>query len=140
MKKTEQEIKLFKEKHPLIPEFAIPKTKNKSKSPTNQLTRDIISHVQSMGGVAFRINSTGTYSEKLGKYIKSGATPCISDIIALLDGISLFIEVKYGKDKLSDCQIAFKRKVEDHGGTYWEVKTFDQFLSLWNEAFKPPFA
>lgn len=87
---------------------------------TNNLTTAIINHINLSGGFAFRVNTQGTYSEALKRYIKSGAQKGVSDIIVIYNGRVLFLEVKneLTKDKISADQIYFKAKAEEQGAVY----------------------
>jgi Holliday junction resolvase-like predicted endonuclease len=42
----------------------------------------------------------------------------ICDLIALKDGVTIYIEVKAPKGKLSPHQEAFARKIDEHGGLF----------------------
>ncbi len=132
MKKTENEIQEFREKHPLIPEYAIPKVKNK-KSPTNALTADIKQYVKSIGGHAIRINSMGTYNEKLGKYIKSGSDNGVSDLLICIKGKMICTELKLGRDKMRPEQILFQKQIETAGGRYLITSSLESFKQQLNQ-------
>ncbi|HEY8402355.1 MAG TPA: hypothetical protein VIK89_13900 [Cytophagaceae bacterium] len=126
MRKSPEEISALQAKYPNVPAYAIPTTKTK-KSPTNQLTSDIISYVTRLGGYAFRINTQGTYSEKLKKFITSGAEKGVSDILICFDGLLICCELKQGKDKQRPDQEKFQNKIEAAGGKYFITTSFDSF-------------
>jgi hypothetical protein len=112
----------------LFPSQYKPKSKAKKQSPTNALQSAIIKYLNFQGANVMRINTQGTYNEKLGKFIKSGSTKGVSDILATYKGRSLAIEVKQGKDKLSPEQIEFRDKHIKAGGFYLECRSLDIFL------------
>lgn len=57
-----------------------------------------------------------------------GATKGISDLIALKEGICLFLEVKSPKGRQSDHQVRFQRRVEDAGGRYRVIRSLDDLI------------
>ncbi len=112
----------------LFPEKYKPKSKAKKQSPTNALQGAIIKYLDLHGACVMRINTQGTYKQELGRFIKSGSTKGVSDILATYNGKSLAIEVKQGKDKLSPEQIEFRDKHVKAGGYYLECRSLDSFL------------
>ena len=109
-------------------------------SPTNELTKHIKESFQKIGGDAFRINTQGTYSQKLGKYIKSGSDNGVSDLIAVYEGKFIAIEVKSEatKDKIRPDQEKFRNRVTGSKGVYFiarSKKKFNDWLVL--ELAKP---
>lgn len=120
----------------------------------SQLIRAIIMFLRYEGWVANRINTTGTpiirkckgelpdgkdytYKEFAG-WRPSGATPGMSDIIATIDGKTYYIEVKYGKDRLSKNQKKFKEDITRRGANYWVVNSFNDFVEKYlRENFTP---
>ena len=119
--------------------------KKKKSSPANQLTSDIMDYLFYLGCATARINTTGIYDEKLGRYRKSGSTNGVEDINCTypLDvkgttvGLTVAIEVKIGKDKMSDDQIKRKQRIELAGGIYIVAKEMKQFkIDLQNNLIK----
>jgi len=47
-----------------------------------------------------------------------GTHPGLSDLMAIRDGITIFVEVKTATGRLSDAQERFSRDVQAHGATY----------------------
>jgi len=109
--------------------------KKKKSSPANQLTSDIMEYLSEYNCATARINTTGIYDEKLGRYRKSGSTNGVEDINCtyplsvkgITIGLTIAIEVKIGKDKMSDDQIKRKQRIELAGGIYIVAKEFEQF-------------
>lgn len=95
----------------------------------NGLTKLICEWFRVNGGFASRRNTMGTYSQRLGRYIKSGSTNGAEDVDGTINGVNVKIEVKISKDKQRPAQIAYQKMIEDSGGTYIIVKSFDGFLS-----------
>jgi len=116
----------------------------------NGLTRMIIDWINYNGGQAERINTTGrlikakTYKDVMGitktigqdKWIKGTGTLGSADISATIEGKSVKIEVKIGRDKQSDVQKQYQEAIEKAGGIYYIAKDFDTFYNWYNETFK----
>jgi len=62
---------------------------------------------------------------KVGKH----SIPGISDLTAIKSGITLWIEIKAGKDTLRDSQIKFRDNVQSHGGRFLEVHDIEDILN-----------
>ncbi len=88
----------------------------------NELTKAVIKFIRLSGGQAERISVTGrtintrkTYTDILGhhkqigsvKYIPSAMTKGSADISATIQGKSIKIEIKYGKDRQSPAQAKY---------------------------------
>lgn len=82
-----------------------------------------------------RQNSLGQYDAKLKKYRHSGGTKGISDILIIWKGISLNIEIKVGKDRQSNVQKKIQQSIQESGGAYLIVESFDNFLSHLKDRF-----
>ena len=74
------------------------------------------------------MNTQGNYNAKLGKWVKSGSTRGMADISAVVDGRSISVEVKIGKDKVRESQLKVKAQMEKAGGVYLIVRSFDDFI------------
>ena len=49
----------------------------------------------------------------------------MSDLIAVKNGTTVFIEIKQPKGKLSDHQVKFEKEIHDHGGKYLVIRSFE---------------
>lgn len=119
-------------KYPGVPEHALPKIKFSDKS-ANGLTKAIIQWITLNGGYAVRVSSAGRYLPGAKKFIPSTTKKGTADIHATLNiggsaGRHASIEVKIGKDKMSEAQERTKQEVERAGGLYFIAKDFDSFL------------
>lgn len=94
----------------------------------NGLTECICKWLTLHGYFAARVNTTGIYNVKLGRYVKGGSTRGMADITAVVNGRHVSIEVKVGKDKPRTEQLDVQKKVERAGGVYIFVYSFDDFL------------
>ena len=92
----------------------------------------IIDHINSQPrSYAFRINTMGTYNEALGRFIHSGSTLGVSDIIAIYQGRFIALEVKQGQDRMNPKQKKFADRVIASLANYYEIRSFDQLLKTW---------
>lgn len=143
VKQLEQDFKAwYYSRHPLIPEGSRV-TKKFDDRTANGLTKCIISFLQMHGHQAERINTMGrpidnrrAYTDVVGRtrqigsltWIKSTSTRGSADISATINGRSVKIEVKVGKDRQSEAQKSYQKAVEQAGGIYFIAKDFEQFL------------
>lgn len=117
---------------------------------TNDLTKCIIEFIRLNGYQAERISTTGrvidkrTYSKDdfgntkvIGstKWIKSSGTLGSADISATIRGLSVKIEVKFGKDVMSKDQELYKCEIEQASGIYVIAKTFQEFYEWYKSKF-----
>lgn len=130
-------------KYPSMPEYARYIKPYKDKT-ANELTRTIIDFINMTGGQAERISVTGRYIDNSkivtdvlgrqrkigsGKYIKGSMTCGSADISSTYKGRSIKIEVKIGKDKMSEAQYKYKESIEAAGGIYLVAQTWEQFYN-----------
>lgn len=116
----------------------------------NGLTRCIIAYLKYKGWQAERINTTGIpldtrrqVTDILGRsrtigslnWRPSGSTKGSADISATIQGRSVKIEVKIGKDRQSDAQRRYQRDIEQAGGLYYVAKNFTDFHSWYHQTF-----
>jgi hypothetical protein len=130
-------------KYPNVPDHAIGKGKPYSDKTANGLTKCIIDAINLCGGQAERISNTGrvidtssTYTNVIGqrktmggsKYIPGTGTNGTADISAIYKGLSLKIEVKIGRDKLSAVQEKYRDQVEASGGIFIIARSYESFV------------
>lgn len=114
----------------------------------NGLTRCIIDWLRFCGHQAERVNTMGVYRIKKNvavdvigrartldesKWVPGTATRGSADIHATVNGRSVKIEVKYGRDRLSEAQKEYGESVMRAGGLYWVVGSLDEFEKYYNE-------
>lgn len=102
----------------------------------NGLTKMICDWIKYNGGQAERISTTGRYIVAQRKWIKGSGTKGSADISATIQGKSVKIEVKIGKDRQSDDQKRYQEMIEKAGGIYYIAKDFDSFYEWYNNNFK----
>ena len=143
-------IKVTKENYPNFPEFAIPPEKFNDKT-ANDLTKTICKFISYIGGQAERISNQGQYRDNTkvvtdvlgrkrtigsGTWTKGQGTNGTADISAIYRGKSFKIEVKIGKDRMSQAQLRYKQEVERAGAFYIIARNFDDFIDDFRELCK----
>ena len=115
-----------KQRYSNVPPHALPKLKVTSDA--NGLTQAIISWLNLNGHFATRVSSSGRYLPQLGKFIPSTTKRGCADIHCVLNGRHVSIEVKVGRDKMSEAQHEMKAMIEKAGGLYFVATDFEQFM------------
>jgi|GEM_PF-369443 len=133
----------LKAKYPTVPSHAIRKGKPYTDKTANGLTRCIIDCINLCGGFAERISNTGrtldnsfTYMDAIGrtktigsvKWIPGTGTNGTADVSAIIAGRSIKIEVKVGKDKLSEAQKKYEERIKASGGFYFVAHSYETFI------------
>lgn len=146
---SEMSFREKRNKYPNVPADSIPKTKYNDQN-ANGLTRCIIDFLSFSGWQAERINNTGrvidrrsSYTDILGRnktiggleWVKGTGTDGTADISATIDGKSVKIEVKIGKDRQSQKQRQYQQRIERAGGIYVIAKSFQGFYSWYSKTF-----
>lgn len=112
-------------------------------SDANGLTKAIVAFIRLTGDYADRINNTGIYDVKAGKFRKSNTRKGIADIMASKRithegrtfAVTVAIEVKVGKDRLSEHQERMRDEIQKKGGVYIVARDWEGFIRDW-EAVK----
>ena len=104
-------------------------------SKANDLTHQIIKHIFEWGGFAWRSNTVGIF-DPTRKIYRTAAKKGVSDVIGVIRGRFLAVEVKIGKDRLSPEQEGFILSVRHAGGNAFVVHTFDEFKREWDNIKK----
>jgi len=99
----------------------------------NGLTRCIVKYISLRGGFASRVNNQGTYDPKRKKYRLSTARRGLPDVLATWRGQSLFIEVKIGRDRMSEHQAKVQQEQERSGGVYFVAPSFSEFKQWFDQ-------
>ncbi|MBO9619888.1 MAG: hypothetical protein J7539_12735 [Niabella sp.] len=118
----------MKQNYAACRDFGCP-AKRYSDKTANGLTNCIMDWLKYFGHYANRINTTGTMRKINGqmKWTKGTTRRGTADITAVLFGRHVAIEVKVGKDRMSDAQKAERDRVQRSGGIYITVKDMPQF-------------
>ena len=91
------------------------------------LTNQVINHIYSVGGYAWRAASVGVFDTKK-MHFRATAKKGVSDVLACYKGRLFAIEIKIGSDRLSDEQIGFMSNIEHAGGVAMAITDFDDFM------------
>lgn len=104
---------------------------------SNGLTKSIIDWITFNGGSATRVSCTGQVRKINGvmRYTHGTTRKGTSDIMACIKGKFVSIEVKVGKDRLSEFQVREKALIEKSGGVYFVAKDMDSFIDWFSKTF-----
>ena len=120
--------------------FDEPKQKKKPvKTNTNNLTLNIVNYLNYNGFLPWRNNNGAVYSVKKQTFIKNKYHKLgIFDICGFRksDAKHLEIEIKTGKDILSDFQIIHLQELKDAGCVAFVAHSIDEFITLINQYLK----
>jgi hypothetical protein len=125
--------KMKAEAYPNVPVNYIPNSKYKDAT-ANELTASILRWLTINNHYCSRIQSQGQYQPKLGIFTPSTVKRGIGDILAIINGKTLMVEVKVNKDRLSEFQKDTQIQVEQSGGTYVIARDFQTFFE-WYQNF-----
>jgi hypothetical protein len=67
------------------------------------------------------------------QYIKGTSTNGTADISATIKGKSVKIEIKIGKDRMSQDQMKYRDAILRAGGVYFVSTDFDMFMDWYND-------
>lgn len=141
--------KVKRQRFPDVPDYVLVSEKYRDDS-ANGLTKCVIAYIRLHGGQAERINTMGrpidqrkTFTDLLGhsrqigsvKWIPGTSTRGSADISATIQGRSVKIEIKFGKDRQSDAQRQYARDIEAAGGVYYVCKDFTSFVEWYGLKF-----
>lgn len=128
------------ERSPNFPAKYIPKSKYNDKS-SGKLTRCIVDYLNLSGHFATWLQSTGTYRADVGKYIPSQQRAGMPDIFSVVEGRAVFVEIKIGRNSLSQQQKETISDLQKAGAAVYVAKDFAGFLQWFTAEFlTPPFA
>lgn len=146
-KGTKSALKILQEldlqaKRDKYPGFPYPPKTQFSDKTANGLTKCIITFLKLQNCQAERVSNTGRMIDRRRKvtdvlgctkvigsaeWIPGAGTNGTADISATIEGRSVKVEVKVGKDKQSNAQKEYQRQVEAAGGTYVIARDFQGF-------------
>jgi hypothetical protein len=145
LKQAEQRAKYHN-----VPDHGLKPIKYEDKT-ANGLTKCILDFLNISGHFAERINTMGrmvdsrkqvtdvigrTKTIGTAKYIPTTGTKGSADISATINGKSVKIEVKIGKDRQSQDQIYYQKRTEQAGGIYLIAKDFQGFYDWYLDFIK----
>lgn len=129
--RIEERLNKLQAKYPGIPRHALPVLKRgKKQSPSNQLTDDVIRYLKSIGGIGYRINVQGQWDSQLQKWRPSGMKRGLPDCIGLLpNGRFIGVEIKIGRDKMSEFQEMRRKEIINLNGLYIIARNLEDFIT-----------
>jgi len=116
----------------------------------NGLTRCIIDFLRFSGQQSERVSNMGKYVDQRehyldvlghhrvvgsGKWIPGQGTKGSADIHSVINGRAVKIEVKIGRDKLSEDQKRYQQQIEAAGGIYFVARDFEGFYYWYIKTF-----
>ncbi|MFD1144549.1 VRR-NUC domain-containing protein [Larkinella insperata] len=126
-------------RHPSFPAKYTPSSKYSDRD-ANGLTRCIVDYLNLSGHFGTRLASTGTYRADLQKFVHSQQRAGLPDVFGVVDGRAVFVEVKVGKDRLSDVQKQTIHQLEQAGAWVYVADSFQGFYDWFKVEFlTPPF-
>lgn len=103
----------------------------------NGLTACVVAYAKLNGCFASRLNNTGIYRN--GKYTRSTSRRGLPDILITgKGGQSIFVEVKAGRDRMSQHQERVRDDQQQAGGIYLTINSFTQFYDWFNDKYAVP--
>lgn len=102
-------------------------------TPGNILTGKVMKKLTKAGVFCWRQNNLPVYDPNIGNYggyRSHNGLKGVPDIICIIKGQFVGIEIKAGADRLSPDQIHFKKRCERNGGKYLVVKDVKDVDSL----------
>ena len=113
--------------HPTCPHLA-PRTFRDDSA--NGLTGCVVKYITLRGGFCSRLNNTGIFDKRLGRYRPGTSRKGLPDVMATSEGKSLMVEVKIGRDKMSESQKKIRDEQNRSGGFYFVAHSFTDF-KIW---------
>lgn len=117
---------------PNFPQYARVRTTFRDDT-ANELTKAILAHLKYTGNFGARVNTTGIYDSRTGKYRQTNATRGMADISAVIAGKPVQIEIKAGKDKPREEQKKVQAQYRAAGGMYEFVHNFPEYIALYKQ-------
>lgn len=75
-------------------------------------------------------NNSGSFVNKNGNFYRMGRPGSSDFIVAISNGITLWLEVKLPTTKQNENQILFEQKVKNLGHKYYVVRSVDEVVDL----------
>lgn len=97
---------------------------------------ECLTYLVSNGWWPWKNPTIGVYDAKAGAYRRSSNVFCINgaaDIIAIRDGVVVFIEVKSARGKQSKAQQIFENNIKRRGGHYYLVHSVQELREKLDE-------
>lgn len=113
----------------------------------NGLTKCIVDYINFSGGCANRINTQGQVRKEkvqlafgnvreLVRFTPSTTNRGTADVHAVFKGRHISIEVKIGRDQLSEHQEKEQHRITAAGGLYYVARDMESFIEWYKQIFK----
>ena len=99
----------------------------------NDLQKLTVKFFEMKGAFATRINSTGIYRADIKKFVRNTQKSGLGDVQVILNGKTIYLEIKIGKDKPSEIQLKRQNEIRKAGGVYEFVHSFDEVLQVYSD-------
>jgi len=149
---AEAHFKWSCEKHPNVVKdefYTLPKFPDVTTA--NGLTQFVVNYLDWSGCYGNRINTMGRVI-KAGRdiqtingtikaktvMIKGSTKKGTADVQAVINGRSLALEIKVGKDRMSEAQLKQQQAVQNAGGYYYVIRDVDTFLATYDKFMAAP--
>ena len=83
---------------------------------------------QNPRNIIFSVANESTYNNK--KFKNTGVLSGVSDLIIVLYGKTVYVELKTGKKKQSKDQIDFEKRIKENNQEYYLVRSLQEFKNL----------
>ncbi len=127
------------QRSPNFPPKYIPRSRYSDKD-ANGLTKCVVDYLTLSGHFATRLASTGTYRADLQTFVSSQQRAGLPDVLAVVNGRALFVEVKAGKDRLSETQKQTHTALEQAGASVYIARDFQGFHDWFTDLTRLSFA
>ena len=95
-------------------------------TPANKLQAKVLKKLVDAGIFCWRQNNLPIFDTHLnsgyGGYRSHGGMKGVPDIICIINGHFVGVEIKAGNDRMSAHQLLFKKRCEHNGGYYFVIK------------------
>ena len=128
----------IRERYPSLPEAAIAVPAYSDRT-ANGLTKCIVAYITFIGGWATRVNTAGRMIDRGTEvrqkmvYIPGTTKRGTADIMGVVRGVAVSIEVKIGRDRQSAHQRQVEHDVTNAGGVYYIARDFESTYRFINE-------
>lgn len=99
----------------------------------NGLTACITAFLKLSGAFVSRLNNSGIYDKRLNKYRPGTNRKGLPDVVCTYQGKSIMIEVKTGRDRMSEHQERIRCEQERSGGLYYVARNFTEFKKWFDD-------
>ena len=99
----------------------------------NDLQKLTVKFFEMKGAFATRINSTGVYRADVKKFVRNTQKSGLGDVQVILNGKTIYLEIKIGNDKPSEIQLKRQSEIRKAGGVYEFVHSFDDVIQVYSD-------